>query len=137
LADGGFALSGEETDPDMTGMAIQALAPYYNTEEVFTYETRFENETVQKTVRTVVDEALAILSELQLSDGGFSSWDTANAESTAQVIVALTSLGIDPLEDERFIKNGNTVLDGILRFYMDDGGFIHAESYDPENPTAL
>src|SRR5699024_536262 len=37
LEDGGFSLNEESTDPDMTGMAITALAPYYNSEEVFTY----------------------------------------------------------------------------------------------------
>ena len=31
LPDGGWALSGSEADPDMTAMAIQALAPYYST----------------------------------------------------------------------------------------------------------
>ena len=31
LADGGFALSGSAADPDITAMAVQALAPYYNT----------------------------------------------------------------------------------------------------------
>lgn len=58
-------------------------------------------------------------------------------ESTDQVTVALCCLGIDPLTDERFIKNGNTLLDGILRYRMDDGGFIHSFTYDPDNPTSL
>ena len=30
LEDGGWTLSGTESDADMTAMAIQALAPYYN-----------------------------------------------------------------------------------------------------------
>lgn len=137
LADGGFALNGEVSDPDMTAMAIQALAPYYNSEELFTYGTRDGKGTIEKAVRAVIDEALAALSDLQLPDGDFASWETSNAESTAQVLVALTALGIDPLEDERFIKNSNTVLDGILKYLMDDGGFIHAETYDPDNPSSL
>lgn len=89
-----------------------------------------------KTVRQVVDESIALLSTLQLDTGDFSSWGTQNAESTCQVTVALCALGIDPLTDSRFIKNGNTLLDGILRYRKDSGGFVHSFVYDPENPTA-
>ena len=84
-----------------------------------------------------MDEALDCLSRLQLPTGDFQSWGTENVESTDQVVVALCCLGIDPLTDDRFIKDGNTLLDGILRYRMDDGGFVHARSYDPDNPTSL
>lgn len=33
LSDGGFALSSDDADPDITAMAITALAPYYNSEK--------------------------------------------------------------------------------------------------------
>lgn len=137
LPDGGFSLNGKEADADMTAMAIQALAPYYNSEETYEYKQRATNEHVEKSVREAVDEALDTLSQIQLDSGDFSSWGIANAESTAQVMVALTALGINPLEDERFIKNGNNLLDVILQYAMDDGGFIHSEKFDPENPSAL
>src|SRR5690625_390304 len=138
LEDGGFSLSIEpNTNLDITAMAIQALAPYYNSEETYTYEQSWMKKKVTKTVREVIDVALHNISEHQLEDGDFETWGTSNAESTAQVIVALTSLGIDPLKDERFIKNGNTLLDGLLKYRMEDGGFIHSESFDPENPTSL
>lgn len=137
LQDGGFSLNSSLTDPDITAMAIQALAPYYNSEETYSYKQKARDEQVTKAVREVVDEALEILSEIQLEDGDFESWERPNAESTAQVIVALTTLGIDPLTDERFIKNGNTLLDGIVKYQRPDGGFIHSEMYDPENPTSL
>ncbi len=91
-------------------MAIQALAPYYKTNE---------------TVKAAVDKALEVLSALQRNDGGFGSWGTVNSESCAQVIVALTALGIDPTADSRFIKNGLTVLDALARFYVTGGGFRH------------
>ena len=110
LSDGGWNLSGENADPDMTAMAIQALAPYYKTNE---------------TVKAAVDKALEALSALQRNDGGFGSWGTVNSESCAQVIVALTALGIDPTIDSRFIKNGNTVLDALAGFYVTGGGFRH------------
>ena len=110
LNDGGWDLSAENADPDMTAMAIQALAPYYKTNE---------------TVKAAVDKALEALSALQRTDGGFGSWDTVNSESCAQVIVALTALGIDPTADSRFVKNGHTVLDALAGFYVTGGGFRH------------
>ena len=115
LTDGGWTLSGENADPDMTAMAIQALAPYYKTNE---------------TVKAAVDKALDVLSELQLATGGFGSWGTENSESCAQVIVALTALGIDPAKDSRFIKNGLTILDALASYYVDGGGFRHIASGD-------
>lgn len=110
LNDGGWNLSAENADPDMTAMAIQALAPYCKTNE---------------TVKAAVDKALEALSALQRSDGGFDSWGTVNSESCAQVIVALTALGIDPTADSRFVKNGRTVLDALAGFYVTGGGFRH------------
>ena len=110
LTDGGWALSGTKADPDMTAMAIQALAPYYKTNE---------------TVKAAVDKALDVLSGLQQGDGGFGSWGTINSESCDQVIVALTALGIDPTADRRFVKNGHTVLDALAGFYVTGGGFRH------------
>ena len=87
-------------------------------------------------MRGVVDRALDRLSALQTADGDFISWGTRNVESTCQVAVALCSLGIFPLTDERFIKNGKTLLDGIMKYRMSDGGFVHSFKYDPENPTS-
>ena len=110
LPDGGWNLSAENADTDMTAMAIQALAPYYKTNE---------------TVKAAVDKALEALSALQRNDGGFGSWGTVNSESCAQVIVALTALGIDPATDSRFVKNGSTVLSALAEFYVDGGGFKH------------
>lgn len=138
LKDGGFALMlSDNQDIDITAMALQALAPYYNSEETYTYNQLVLDQEVTKTVRQVVDEALDSLSEAQLSDGEFASWDTPNVESTVQVIVALTSLGIDPLTDERFIKDGNNLLDVLLNYRMDDGGFVHSFTYDEENASSL
>ena len=115
LSNGGWNLSGNDADPDMTAMAIQSLAPYYK-----------ENEAV----KAAVDKALDVLSELQLATGGFGSWGTENSESCVQVIVALTALGIDPAKDSRFIKNGLTILDALASYYVDDGGFRHIASGD-------
>lgn len=137
LSDGGFALSGSTADADMTAMAIQALSPYYNSEKIYTYEQRAIGKTVTKNVRDAVDEALNCLSMMQLDGGDMKSWGTENVESTDQVAVALCCLGIDLFTDSRFIKNGNTLYDGILKYHMQDGGFVHSFTYDADNPTSL
>lgn len=113
LSDGGWNVNGNGADADMTAMAIQALAPYYSS---------------NAKVRSAVDDALKRLSKMQEVNGGYTSWGTANAESVAQVIVALTSLGIDPASDGRFIKNGHSTLDALATFYNDKGGFKHSQS---------
>lgn len=110
LADGGWALSGEKADSDVTGMALTALAPYYSTD---------------KDVKRAIDKAVAKLSSMQLSDGSFGSIDGSCAESTAQIIVALTALGIDPEEDIRFIKKGISTVDALCTFAVAGGGFSH------------
>ena len=110
LADGGWALSGEISDVDVTGMAMQALAPYYNTNAA---------------VKEALDKAIACLSNKQLDNGGFGSVDGSSSESCAQVIVALTALGINPETDERFIKNGVSVMDAMCLFALEEGGFEH------------
>ena len=113
LSDGGWNVNGNGADADMTAMAIQALAPYYSS---------------NAKVKSAVDDALKRLSKMQEVNGGYTSWGTANAESVAQVIVALTSLGIDPASDGRFIKNGYSTLDALATFYNDKGGFKHSQS---------
>lgn len=126
-SDGGFSLSAGsgQMDVDITAMALTALAPYYE-----------EN----SEAKAAADLALSWISEHQESDGGFcSSMDTGteSSESCAQVLTALCSLGIDPQSDSRFIKNGNTVLDNLMSFRQEDGGFVHAYVYDASNPASI
>lgn len=111
LENGGWTFFGSTADPDMTSMAIQALAPYYNKNE---------------DVKAAVDKALDVLSASQQDNGGVASWGTVNAESCAQVLTALASLGIDADTDERFIKNGNSLVDAIMEFSVENG-FAHVK----------
>jgi len=118
LNDGGWNLAGgtsEETkdqpsEPNLTGMALQALAKYQ----------------AEPGVRVATDKALERLSKLQSKDGGFSGWGSENVESTVQVLVALCELGI-PIDDVRFVKDGNTLIDSILSFRNPDGSFRHID----------
>ena len=113
LSGGGWSLSGSSMDVDMTAAAIQALAPYYGS---------------NNKVKLAVDTALEKLSQAQNKNGGFESWGVENCESCAQVIVALTSLGIDPDKDARFVKNGKSSIDALLEYGLDGGGFKHTKS---------
>ena len=110
--DGGWSLTSKggdnASDPDLTGMALQALAKYQS----------------QSAVKEATDRALDCLSKMQDDKGGYSSWETANSESVVQVIVALCELGID-LKDSRFVKNGNTLLDNLLSYRKSNGSFTH------------
>jgi hypothetical protein len=134
---GGWALSGSASDPDMSGMAIQALAPYYNDDTVYSYTNTKTGQALQKTARQAVNEALDKLGGIQLADGDFSSWGTVNCESTVQVLTALCMVGVDPVNDPRFITStGKTLLDGVLKYQRADGGFSHSYGFDPDNPTA-
>ena len=112
--DGGWSLSGQTSDADLTGMALQALAPYYEQDV---------------DVRQSVNHALEKLSFLQNDDGTFASIDGTSVESTAQVVVALSALGIDAAADRRFTKNGHSALDGLMSFYLGDG-FSHVPGGD-------
>ena len=114
-SDGGWAISGDRADSDMTGMALTALAPYYKKDP---------------TVKQAIDKAIARLYEMQDDDGGFSTTYgdgkyIATSESTAQVLTALSALGIDGDTDSRFVKNGSSVVDALLRYYVKGGGFKH------------
>mgnify|MGYP000485417585 FL=1 len=128
LPDGGWSLFGGTdaagsgdgvSDPDITGMALQALAKYQD----------------QPAVAEATEEALVCMSEKQSADGGFASWGTANSESVVQMIVALCELGIS-LDDPRFVKNGNTMLDNLMTFYLPGNGFLHTVNGSGSNQMA-
>ena len=106
--DGSWGLMPGTADADLTAMTLQALAKYHD----------------QADVAAAVERGLAVLSSLQEQDGGYTSWGSSNSESVAQVIVALMELGVS-LDDERFVKNGVTVEDALLRFAQESGAFVH------------
>lgn len=108
--EGGFGLSVGSPDVDITAMALQALASYY---------PQHEN------VKGSVDRALGWLSAQQGDSGDFVAWGVPSAESTAQVVIALCSLSIDPRTDTRFVKNGKSALDGLMQYQVDGGMFRH------------
>lgn len=120
LEDSGWAITGKKGDPDATAMVLQALAPHQ------------QEESVQK----AVDGGLHFLKENQLENGGYRSFGQECPESICQVIVALCSLDIDPL-DEDFIKNGITLFDALYAFRMEDGTFRHTIDSDSNNMATM
>lgn len=108
LEGGGWALTGDVPDVDITAMTLQALAKYQE----------------QAAVAEAVSRGLEVLAAQQAADGSYSSWGADNSESVSQVLVALTELGLS-LDDPRFVKNGETLEAVLLRFAQEDGGFYH------------
>ncbi len=105
LKTGGWTLSAGAADPDITSMVIYALAKYGS-------------------ASGAVGRGVDTLSSIQLDDGGYMSMGNANSESCAQVITALSSVGIDAATDERFVKTDNSLLDAFLNYRTGDG-FAH------------
>ena len=110
LADGGWAVMGDNGDVDVTAMAVQALAPHKDREDV----------------GPAMEKALDLLALRQKDSGYFSSFGDDNSESASQVLMALSAAGVDCTEDERFIKNGKTVRDIIASFKVSDGKYAHS-----------
>lgn len=108
-AEGGFGLFDNKTSSiDMTGMALQALAPYREKENV----------------SAAFDKALTHLKEKMTLDAGFNDAGSENSQSTAQVLTALTAAGIDPLAKENgFINNDKNMVTN-LDSYKADSGFM-------------
>ena len=120
MLDGGWKMTGNFPDPDLTGMAIQALAPFYQKEG---YEE----------VTAAIDRALEVLGEMQNTTGGYSTMGVETSESCSQVITALCALGIDPEKDERFVKGGNWTVENLLSYYVDGKGFMHVKADEGNN----
>ncbi len=120
LDDGGFSLDGKKSDIDVTAMALQALSPYREAE----------------TVAAAAERAVLYLSEEQTPSGDFISWGQRSLESTAQVAVALCTIGIDPETDSRFIKDGNNIISSIMNYRADDGGFLRTYDNVPDKKAS-
>lgn len=105
---GGWSLSGDEPEADITAMALTALSFFKGRSDV----------------DAAILRALDFLSAAQTEDGGYLSGEVKTSESAAQVLTALSALKI-PVSDARFTKNGKTVLDNLLSFQNADGSFSH------------
>ncbi|MDO5392640.1 MAG: cadherin-like beta sandwich domain-containing protein [Eubacteriales bacterium] len=109
--DGGFASWGSTSDVDMTAMVLQALVPYKDA-------SRAE-------VQPVFEGGISYLQKQINEDAGFESWGNENSCSTAQVLILLSMLGMDPVGSDGFVKDPKNMITN-LEGYRDetDGGFF-------------
>lgn len=108
--DGGISMaSSGDGSVDITAMALQALAPYQE----------------QEAVKTAIDKALVWTGNQISQYGTFEAFGTESCESSAQVLMAMTALGIAPEDDTRLIKNNMTIADGMAQFRLEDGTYMH------------
>ncbi|SES66189.1 LPXTG-motif cell wall anchor domain-containing protein [Oceanobacillus limi] len=107
---GGWALFGDRPTADITGMALTALAPYQDRADV----------------RAAIDRAVEYLSREQDDTSGYAEEFNGgdSSESVSQVIIGLTSVGIDPTS-EAFTKDGGNLVQHLLKFKQNDGGYSH------------
>lgn len=106
---GGFGLVDNQTvSVDITAMCLQALAPYRNTDVK---------------VHHAVELGLKYLKDT-MSD----SYDFGTSESTAQVLLTLTTLGIDPLNSDFGTPYSNMITCLMSDYYCETeqgNGFCH------------
>ena len=109
--DGGFASWGSTSDVDMTAMVLQTLVPY--------------NDASHAAVQPVFEGGIRYLQSQINEDAGFESWGNENACSTAQVLILLPMLGMDPAASNGFVKAQKNMITN-LEGYRDetDGGFF-------------
>ena len=75
-------------------------------------------------IAKAIDKAIEYLSSVQLADGSFPGRDgQPDGEATLAVLDMMNAAGIS-LDDDRFVKNGNTVADGLRTFYIEGVGFV-------------
>ncbi len=106
----GWALSGNAINPDITGLAINALSPYYKD---------------NASVKTAVDAAVDSLSKLQTQSGYLADSYGYSSESLDVVILGLTSIGVNP-EGDKFKKSKGDLVSAMLSFKGTDGQFKHS-----------
>ena len=85
---------------DSDAMMVQGLVPYYDK---------------NVNVKEKIDNWVFSVSNKFQSNGTFD-----NTGSDAMVIIALCQLGINPDTDNRFIKDGKSLLDDLISYYGND-----------------
>lgn len=116
LKNGGFAVQGNNPNPDVTAQAARALSPYAE-----------ERNDVGETVKRCKE----LLISMKNSDGTYSSFGVPNTETTAQAVIAFAALN-----DEEQLKNA---VSAMMTFYVKNDigtGFLHSAADENTNITA-
>ena len=123
--EGAFGLSDNKSSSiDMTAMALQALAPYYNNEKY-------------PEVKKAVDKTLEYLKGKMTQEGGFTDGGKENSCTTAQVLTAIAALKIDPLSaDAGFVSGRNNMIKNLDGYKAADKGFFWQKGEKKPNVMA-
>jgi hypothetical protein len=110
--DGSF---GAFSQLDYTGWALTALS----------------NHQKKSNAQEAIGKAIDFLHSKQQDNAGFAlegMWGEENCNSNAAVISGLVAVGEDVLNPEgRWVKDGQTVLDVLLKYQQEDGSFWYKE----------
>ena len=106
--DGGFASWGSTSDVDMTAMVLQTLVPYKDASHA--------------EVQPVFERGISYLQSQINEEGGFESWGNENACSTAQVLILLPMLGMDPAASNGFVKAQKNMITNLEGYRDETGG---------------
>lgn len=115
---GGFSLNEEtdQADVDITAMTLQSLEPYQEEAEI----------------KEIIDRGIEFLADAQDEEGGYLAYGDKSSESVSQVIITLSTYGIDCNKDQRFLKNGKGLYDTLMEYYQKDGSFSHLLEADAD-----
>lgn len=143
LSDGGYALSGNVGDIDVTAMVLQSLAPaylYYKNSDAsanvspqtdaYSGHIPYQLSASEATyLLESVSASVKFLAKNQLPTGDYVGYSSACSESTAQVILALCELELinraQGTLDENEPITPSPGINGLLLYRTDEGGFSH------------
>ena len=120
--DGGFSLSKNQATGgiDLTANAIQALVPYYKNSAKADLLNQISAETKTK-IENSVERALEFLEGKMTGNGGFTTGGLEDSCAAAQVLAGITSLKIDPTDDERFTFGKKNIITNLDSFKLNEG----------------
>ncbi|MBS4211450.1 terpene cyclase/mutase family protein [Neobacillus rhizophilus] len=108
----------EQADPDTTGMVLTALGKHKS----------------DGVVKADINSAVSYLKAVETANGGFDNWGE-NSSSTAQVVIGLSSIGVDPTSTE-FTKDGKNPVNHLFTYEIGNGGYKWMKSETAENSFA-
>lgn len=105
----GWTYYGDKIDPDMTGITINAISKFYNSD---------------KNVKEAIEKAVKSLVNLQNESGYLVGNYGISSESISFAVLGLTSVGVNP-EGKEFTKEKGDLVSALLSFGNSDGTFKH------------
>lgn len=106
----GWTLSGSKINPDITGIVLNALAPY--------------NDDSHPQVKQAISDAVNGLSLIQNENGYLSDNFGIFSESQSFAIMGLVSVGENP-EGPKFTKSKGDLVSALISFKGDNGQYKH------------